>query len=64
MECKWKLGYLFFSQRFVILNWVFIDIFSKMNKVSLLLQENQVIVCMANDKIQAFTEMLNFGKYT
>ena len=49
-------------QTVVIQAWVFADIFSKMNKVSLSLQGKQLTVFIANDQIQTFKQKLGFWK--
>lgn len=45
------------------LTWVHLaGIFSKMNKVSLTLQENKLTVFVTNDKLQAFSQNFGFGE--
>lgn len=45
-----------------ILDWISVDIFLKMKKVSLPLQETQMIVFAANHKIQTFKQTRVFCK--
>ena len=49
-------------QTVVLQAWVFADVFSKMNRVSLSLQGKQLTVFIANDKIQTFKQNSGSGK--
>lgn len=44
----------------VIQTWVFADIFSKMNELSLPVQGKQLTIFIANDKTQTFKQKLGF----
>lgn len=48
-------------QTVVLQAWVFADVFSKMNRVSLSLQGKQLTVFIANDQIQAFKQNSGSG---
>lgn len=46
------------KQIMVIWSWLFTEIFSKMNKISLLFEGKQLTVIAANDKSPVFQEIL------